>query len=66
MSEPTARILDLSDYWHMVRIRKWTVLICAVVIAALLGAYVTLKPNVYHAQATVQVGPIEYSAIAMA
>ncbi len=58
MSEPTARILDLSDYWRMVRIRKWTVLIVAVVVAALISGYVLLKPAVYHAQATVQVNPI--------
>ena len=58
MSEPTTRILDLSDYWRMVRIRKWTVLIVAVLVAGLLAAYVTLKPAVYHAQATVQVNTI--------
>jgi capsular exopolysaccharide synthesis family protein len=58
LSEPTTRILDLSDYWHMVRIRKWTVLIVAVLVAGLLSAYVVLKPAVYHAQATVQVNSI--------
>jgi capsular exopolysaccharide synthesis family protein len=58
LSEPTTRILDLSDYWHMVRIRKWTVLVVAVLVAAASAAYVLLKPPVYHAQATVQVNTI--------
>jgi len=58
LSEPTTRILDLSDYWRMIRVRKWTVLICAVAVAALLSAYVLVKPATYTAQVTVQVNPL--------
>jgi len=58
LSEPTTRILDLSDYWHMVRIRKWTVLVVALLVAALSAGYVLLKPAEYRATATVRVNPI--------
>lgn len=58
MSEPTTRILDLSDYWRMVRVRKWTVLIAAVAMAVLLSIYVLVKPAEYTAQVTVQVNPL--------
>jgi capsular exopolysaccharide synthesis family protein len=58
LSEPTTRILDLSDYWHMVRVRKWTVLTCAVLVATLAAGYVLLKPAQYRATATVQVNSI--------
>ena len=58
MSEPTTRILDLSDYWRMVRVRKWTVLICAVAVAAILSIYVLVKPAEYTSHVTVQVNPL--------
>jgi capsular exopolysaccharide synthesis family protein len=58
LSEPTTRILDLSDYWRMVRVRKWTVLICAVAMAGLLSVYVLIKPSEYTSQVTVQVNPL--------
>lgn len=58
MSEPTTRILDLSDYWNMVRARKWTVIVAAVVVASLCAAYVLLKPKSYYAQAKIVVTPL--------
>lgn len=63
MSEPTTRILDLSDYWNMVRARRWTVIIAALLIAALSAGYVLLKPKVYYAQAKVAVSPLINVAI---
>lgn len=58
MSEPTARILDLSDYWNMVRARRWVVVVTAVVLAFASATYVLLKPDVYMAQARVVVEPL--------
>lgn len=63
MSEPTTRILDLSDYWNMVRARRWTVIVAALLIAALSAGYVLLKPKVYYAQAKVAVSPLINVAI---
>ena len=63
MSEPTTRIMDLSDYWNMVRARRWTVIIAALLIAALSAGYVLLKPKVYYAQAKVAVSPLINVAI---
>ena len=58
MSEPTARILDLSDYWNMVRARRWVVVITAVILAFVAATYVLLKPNVYVSQVKVVVQPL--------
>ncbi len=58
MSEPTTRILDLSDYWNMIRARRLTVLVAALIIAVLSAGYVLLKPKVYYAQAKVAVSPL--------
>ena len=58
MSEPTARILDLSDYWNMVRARRWVVVVTAVVLAFASATYVLLKPDVYVAQARLVVEPL--------
>ena len=58
MSEPTTRILDLSDYWNMVRARRWVVVITAVVLAFASATFVLLKPNVYVSSAKVVVQPL--------
>ncbi len=58
MSEPTTRILDLSDYWNMVRARRWVVVITAVILAFASAAYVRLKPDVFVGQAKVVVQPL--------
>jgi capsular exopolysaccharide synthesis family protein len=63
LSEPTTRIVDLSDYWNMVRARRWTVIVAALLIAALSAGYVLLKPKVYYAQAKVAVSPLINVAI---
>jgi len=52
VSEST-RILDLRDYWQMVRARMWTVVAMGTIVAAIAGAYVALRPPVYYAQAKV-------------
>jgi succinoglycan biosynthesis transport protein ExoP len=59
----TSRILDLRDYWQLVRARMWTVVAMAVVVAAIAGAYVALRPPVYFAQAKVIVDPLVNPAI---
>jgi polysaccharide biosynthesis transport protein len=64
LSEPTARILDLSDYWNMVRARRWVVIITAVVLAFAAATYVLLKPDVYVAQAKVVVQPLVNVSVA--
>ena len=58
MSEPTTRIFDLSDYWNMVRARRWVVVVTAVVVAALSATFVLLKPDQYYAPAKVVVTPL--------
>jgi capsular exopolysaccharide synthesis family protein len=58
LSEPTTRILDLSDYWNMVRARRWVVVITAVVLAFVSATYVLLKPDVFVSQAKVVVTPL--------
>jgi tyrosine-protein kinase len=58
LSEPTTRILDLSDYWNMIRARKFIVVVTAIVVAALCASFVLLKPNQYYAQAKVVVTPL--------
>jgi non-specific protein-tyrosine kinase len=58
LSEPTTRILDLSDYWNMVRARRWVVVITAVILAFASATYVLLKPDVYVAQTKVVVQPL--------
>lgn len=58
MSEPTTRILDLSDYWNMIRAHKRIVIAAAVLIAILSASYVLLKPKEYYAQAKVEVTPL--------
>lgn len=62
MSE-TTRILDLRDYWQMVRTRAWTVIAMATIVAAIAGAYVALRPPTYFAQAKVIVEPLVNPAI---
>ncbi len=62
MSDST-RILDLRDYWQMVRARMWTVVAMGTIVAAIAGAYVALRPPVYYAQAKVIVEPLVNSAI---
>ena len=57
MSDST-RILDLRDYWQMVRARMWTVVAMGTIVAAIAGAYVALRPPVYYAQAKVIVDPL--------
>jgi len=56
--------LDLSDYWNMVRARRWVVIITAVVLAFAAATYVVLKPNVYVSQAKVNVEPLINISIA--
>ncbi len=58
MSEPTTRVLDLSDYWNMIRARKFIVVVTAIVVAALCAAFVLLKPKQYYAQAKIVVTPL--------
>jgi polysaccharide biosynthesis transport protein len=58
LSEPTTRILDLRDYWNMVRARRWVVVICAVILAFASATYVLLKPDVYTGQTKVVVQPL--------
>ncbi|MGZ8629953.1 MAG: polysaccharide biosynthesis tyrosine autokinase [Actinomycetota bacterium] len=62
MSE-TTRILDLRDYWQMIRTRAWTVVAMATIVAAIAGAYVALRPPTYYAQAKVIVDPLVNPAI---
>jgi capsular exopolysaccharide synthesis family protein len=63
LPEPTTRILDLSDYWNMVRARRWTVIVAALLIAVMSAGYVLLKPKVYYAQAKLVVSPLINVAI---
>ena len=65
MSE-TTRILDLRDYWQMIRTRAWTVVAMATIVAAIAGAYVALRPPTYYAQAKVIVDPLVNPAISFA
>ncbi|CAN5739092.1 hypothetical protein BH18ACT17_BH18ACT17_04840 [soil metagenome] len=60
----TSRILDLSDYWRMIRTRIWTVIAMATIVAAIAGAYVALRPPVYYSQAKVIVDPLVNAALA--
>jgi capsular exopolysaccharide synthesis family protein len=60
----STRILDLRDYWQMVRARMWTVVAMGTIVAAIAGAYVALRPPVYYSQAKVIVEPLVSSAIA--
>ena len=57
MSDST-RILDLRDYWQMVRARMWTVVAMGTIVAAIAGAYVALRPPTYYAQAKVVVASL--------
>jgi capsular exopolysaccharide synthesis family protein len=50
--------LDLSDYWNMVRARRWVVVITAVVLAFASATFVLLKPNVYVSSSKVVVQPL--------
>jgi uncharacterized protein involved in exopolysaccharide biosynthesis len=59
----TTRILDLRDYWQMIRTRMWTVVAMATIVAAIAGAYVALRPPTYFAQAKVIVEPLVNPAI---
>ena len=63
MSSENPRILDLRDYWQMIRTRMWTVIAMATVVAAIAGAYVALRPPTYFAQAKVIVEPLVNPAI---
>ena len=62
MSE-SIRVLDLRDYWRMIRTRIWTVLAMATIVAAIAGAYVALRPPTYFSQAKVIVDPLVNPAI---
>lgn len=62
MSDST-RILDLRDYWQMVRARMWTVVAMGTIVAAIAGAYVALRPPVYFAQAKVIVEPLVHPQV---
>ena len=62
MSE-SIRVLDLRDYWRMIRTRIWTVLAMATIVAAIAGAYVALRPPTYYSQAKVIVDPLVTPAI---
>lgn len=62
MSE-SIRVLDLRDYWRMIRTRIWTVLAMATIVAAIAGAYVALRPPTYYSQAKVIVDPLVNPAI---
>jgi polysaccharide biosynthesis transport protein len=64
LPEPTSRILDLSDYWNMVRARRWVVVITAIVLAFAAATYVLLSPKVYLSQAKVVVEPLINPAFA--
>ena len=57
------RVLDLRDYWRMIRTRIWTVLAMATIVAAIAGAYVALRPPTYYSQAKVIVDPLVNPAI---
>ena len=57
------RVLDLRDYWRMIRTRIWTVLAMATIVAAIAGAYVALRPPTYFSQAKVIVDPLVNPAI---
>jgi capsular exopolysaccharide synthesis family protein len=57
------RVLDLRDYWRMIRTRVWTVLAMATIVAAIAGAYIALRPPMYFAQAKVIVDPLVNPAI---
>ena len=59
----TTRILDLRDYWQMIRTRMWTVVAMASIVAAIAGAYVALRPPTYYSQAKVIVDPLVNPAI---
>ncbi len=59
----STRILDLRDYWQMVRARMWTVVAMGTIVAAIAGAYVALRPPVYYAQAKVIVDPLVDASI---
>jgi len=59
----TTRILDLRDYWQMIRTRAWTVVAMATIVAAIAGAYVALRPPTYYAQSKVIVDPLVNPAI---
>jgi len=59
----TTRILDLRDYWQMIRTRMWTVVAMASIVAAISGAYVALRPPTYYSQAKVIVDPLVNPAI---
>jgi len=63
LSETTSRILDLRDYWQMIRTRMWTVVAMATIVAAIAGAYVALRPPMYFSQAKVIVDPLVNPAI---
>jgi capsular exopolysaccharide synthesis family protein len=59
----SSRVLDLRDYWQMIRTRLWTVLAMATIVAAIAGAYVALRPPTYFAQAKLIVDPLVNPAI---
>ena len=59
----STRILDLRDYWQMIRTRMWTVVAMATIVAAIAGAYVALRPPTYYSQAKVIVDPLVNPAI---
>jgi capsular exopolysaccharide synthesis family protein len=59
----TSRVLDLRDYWQMIRTRLWTVLAMATIVAAIAGAYVALRPPTYYSQTKLIVEPLVNPAV---
>ena len=52
------RLLDLSDYWRMVRKRIWLPIVFAVIVAGLAAAFILAKDPTFLARTKVQVLPI--------
>ncbi len=46
---------QLSDYWNAIRKRLWLVIGIALLVTTLTAIYVARKPNIYQAQAVIQV-----------
>ena len=55
--------IDLAAYYHMLREKAWIVITCALVAAALGGAYVLRTPKVYQSTAGVQVEQAEHKVV---
>jgi len=53
--EPQAGSFQISEYWRAIRKRLWLVVGIAVLTTTLTALYMSRKPNIYRAKATVQV-----------